>query len=64
MNWEQVEGRWNQVKGAAKVQWGKLTDDDLREVDGNKDRLVGKLQSAYGLSKEEAEKQVDDFKWQ
>lgn len=64
MNWDQVKGNWNQVKGAAKVKWGKLSDDDLLEIDGERDKLVGKLQEAYGIGKEEAEERIDDFNWQ
>ncbi len=64
MNWDQVKGNWNQLKGSAKVQWGKLTDDDLDVIEGNRDKLVGKIQEAYGVSKEEAEQQVEDFNWQ
>ncbi|MCB1859326.1 MAG: CsbD family protein [Gammaproteobacteria bacterium] len=63
MNWEQIKGNWNQLKGGVKVQWGKLTDDDLLEVEGDRDKLVGKVQEAYGISKEEAARQVDEFKW-
>ena len=63
MNWEQVKGNWNQLKGSAKIQWGELTDDDLQQVEGDRDKLIGKLQEAYGLSKEEAKRQVDEFNW-
>lgn len=63
MNWEQVKGNWNQLKGSAKVQWGKLTDDDLTEIEGDRDKLVGKLQEAYGITKEEAQREIDSFKW-
>lgn len=63
MNWEQVKGNWNQLKGSAKIQWGELTDDDLQQIEGDRDKLIGKLQEAYGLSKEEAERQADEFDW-
>src|SRR5690242_7721953 len=56
--WEKVKGSWNQTKGAVKEQWGKLTDDDLLEIEGRRDQLVGKIQTRYGISKEEAEAQV------
>lgn len=59
MNWEEVKGNWNQVKGDIKTRWGKLTDDDLTYIDGQRDRLKGKLQEAYGMSKEEAEREID-----
>ena len=61
MNWDQVKGNWNQFKGEVKAKWGKLTDDDLTVIDGNKDKLVGHLQEKYGYSKEEAERQVQDL---
>jgi len=61
MNWDRIEGNWKQIKGKAKVQWGKLTDDDFDVIAGKKDQLVGKIQESYGISKDEAEKQVDLF---
>jgi len=61
MNWDQVEGRWTQVKGAIREKWGKLTDDDLDVIAGKKDRLLGKLQERYGITKEEAEKQLQSW---
>ena len=56
--WEKIKGSWNQTKGAVKEQWGKLTDDDLLEIEGRRDQLVGKIQTRYGITKEEAEAQV------
>jgi uncharacterized protein YjbJ (UPF0337 family) len=61
MNWDQVEGKWKQMKGGVKKKWGKLTDDDLDVIAGNKDQLVGKVQERYGISREEAQKQVDSY---
>lgn len=61
MNWDIVKGKWSQVSGSAKSKWGELTDDDLQQVDGEREKLVGKVQEKYGLAKEEAEKQVDDW---
>lgn len=61
MNWEQIEGQWLQFKGTVKSRWGKLTDDDLAQVGGRKDQLVGKVQERYGIHKEQAEKQVDSW---
>jgi len=58
MNWDRIEGNWNQYKGSAKQQWGKLTDDQLNVASGKRDVLVGKIQEAYGISKDEAEKQM------
>jgi uncharacterized protein YjbJ (UPF0337 family) len=61
MNWEQVEGNWKQFSGKLKEKWGKLTDDDLTLIGGKKDQLVGRIQERYGIKKEEAEKQLDEF---
>ncbi len=62
MNKEEMKGQWNQIKGEVKKQWGKLTDDDLERIEGNRDKLVGKIQERYGKSKEEAEREVDTYK--
>jgi uncharacterized protein YjbJ (UPF0337 family) len=61
MNSDQIAGMWNQVKGKAKEQWGKLTDDDLDVINGKRDVLVGKLQERYGYAKEDAQKSADDW---
>jgi uncharacterized protein YjbJ (UPF0337 family) len=61
MNWEHVKADWSQVKGKVKSKWGKLTDDDLKTIEGKWDQLVGRLQHHYGYKKDEAERQVDDF---
>ena len=61
MNWEQVEGKWTQMKGSLRQQWGKLTDDDLDVIAGSKDKLVGRLQERYGIKKEEAQRQLDSW---
>lgn len=61
MNWDQVSGQWKQYKGKAKEKWGKLTDDEIDVVQGHRDQLVGKIQQKYGIGKEEAERQVDDW---
>jgi len=61
MNWDIVKGKWKQATGSAKTQWGKLTDDELTQIEGNRDKLIGKVQEKYGLAKEEAEKQVDSW---
>ncbi len=58
MNWDQIEGKWRQIQGQAKQRWGKLTDDEVARLSGNRDELVGRLQELYGISKEEADKQV------
>ncbi len=61
MNWDQVQGRWKQMKGSAKERWGKLTDDDFDQIAGRRDKLAGKLQVRYGIAKEEAEEQLDEW---
>ena len=61
MNWDQIKGKWTQFKGKAKEQWGDLTDDDLDRAEGGRDQLVGRIQERYGIAKEEAERQVDDW---
>jgi uncharacterized protein YjbJ (UPF0337 family) len=61
MNWDQVEGKWKQYKGKIKQKWGKLTDDDLDVIDGKRQVLVGKIQEHYGIAREVAEKQADEF---
>lgn len=61
MNWNIVEGNWKQFQGKVKTQWGKLTDDQLHVIGGKRDMLVGKIQEIYGISKEEAEKQIKVF---
>lgn len=61
MNWDQVKGKWKQFKGDAQKQWGKLTDDDFDQIEGDRQKLVGKVQERYGIAKEEAERQVDDW---
>ena len=58
MNWDRIEGNWKQFKGSAKEQWGKLTDDQLDMAAGRRDKLVGKIQETYGITKEESEEQV------
>jgi uncharacterized protein YjbJ (UPF0337 family) len=61
MNWDRIEGNWKQWKGAAKEQWGKLTDDDLDIVKGKREQLAGRIQERYGIAKDEAERQIDDW---
>jgi uncharacterized protein YjbJ (UPF0337 family) len=59
MNWDQMKGQWKQFQGRAKQQWGKLTDDDLTRIQGNRDELIGRLQERYGYAKEQAEREAD-----
>jgi len=59
MNNDIVKGKWKQVSGTLKANWGKLTDDDLQEIDGNLEKFQGKMQEKYGMSKDEAEKEFE-----
>ena len=61
MDWNIVEGNWKQFKGKVKTQWGKLTNDHLDVIAGKRDQLLGKIQESYGITKDEAEKQIRDF---
>ncbi len=61
MNWDCVEGNRELIKGRARQQWGKLTDDDLDVAAGKRDELIGKVQERYGIARDEAERQVDDW---
>ena len=61
MNWDRIEGNWKQFTGYAKEQWGRLTEDDLDVVAGKRDQLAGRIQEAYGLSKDAVEKQIADW---
>ena len=61
MNWQQIEGKWNVVKGQARQQWARLTDDDLANIHGKREELLGKIQERYGFAKEEAERQLDSW---
>jgi uncharacterized protein YjbJ (UPF0337 family) len=58
MNWETLKGNWTQLRGRVRMQWGKLTDDQLDVIEGRRDLLLGKLQEAYGVTEEEADRQV------
>jgi uncharacterized protein YjbJ (UPF0337 family) len=61
MNWTQVAGKWDQVRGQIQQQWGKLTDDDIAVARGSRDELVGRIKERYGIAKEEAARQVDSW---
>ena len=61
MNWDQVSGNWKQVKGKVQQTWGKLTNDDLDVIEGQRDQLVGRLQERYGIEKDEARRQIDEW---
>jgi uncharacterized protein YjbJ (UPF0337 family) len=61
MNWDQLSGKWSQVKGDIRQKWGRLTDDDMEIIAGSKDKFVGRIQERYGIAKEEAQRQLDDW---
>ena len=61
MNWDIVEGKWKQFAGSVQSQWGKLTDDDLDVIAGNRDKLAGRLQERYGWTKDEVEREITDW---
>jgi uncharacterized protein YjbJ (UPF0337 family) len=61
MNWDQIQGNWMKAKGKVRAQWGKLTDDDLMLIDGKREELTGRLQERYGIQKERAEKEIDEW---
>jgi uncharacterized protein YjbJ (UPF0337 family) len=61
MNWDQIQGNWKQMTGKVRETWGKLTDDELTKIAGQRDQLVGTIQKRYGIAKEEAEQQVRRF---
>lgn len=61
MNWDRIEGNWKQFSGKVQQQWGKLTNDDLDVIDGRREELAGRIQKVYGVSKDEADRQITDF---
>ena len=61
MNADILKGRWTQVKGDIRSKWGKLTDDDVTQIQGDTEKMIGKLQERYGLKREQAEKDLNDF---
>ena len=61
MNQDTLKGQWMQLKGKARQQWGKLTDDDLDQIEGNTEKLAGKLQERYGYAKDRAHQEIDSW---
>ena len=59
MDWNRIEGNWKQAKGQIKEKWGKLTDDDITQINGQREQLEGKIQERYGLAKDKARNDVD-----
>jgi uncharacterized protein YjbJ (UPF0337 family) len=61
MNWNRIEGNWKQLKGNVLEKWGELTNDDFDVVNGNRQQLAGKIQERYGIERDAAEKQIDEW---
>src|SRR5207244_1123927 len=61
MNTDTLKGQWKQMQGEIKGRWGKFTDDELTQIEGNFDKLVGKLQEHYGYEREQAAREINDF---
>jgi uncharacterized protein YjbJ (UPF0337 family) len=61
MNEDTLKGQWTQLKGAVREKWGKLTNDDLDQIQGKSEQLIGKIQQRYGIAREEAEEQLDSW---
>ena len=61
MNWDQINADWKEMKGKARVAWGKLTDDDLDQIRGNREQLEAAVQKRYGVAKEQAQRQVSEW---
>jgi len=59
MNTDVLKGKWQQLKGNVRKQWGKLTDDDVDQIQGDSEILRGRIQERYGRSKDEAQREVD-----
>jgi uncharacterized protein YjbJ (UPF0337 family) len=59
--WDKIAGQWKQFTGDIKRRWGNLTDDDMMEINGNREILAGKIQEKYAIAREEANKEID--KW-
>jgi uncharacterized protein YjbJ (UPF0337 family) len=64
MNNDRMAGAWHEIKGKVKAKWGKLTDDDLKQLEGHGEELAGKLQQRYGLARDEAEREAREFRRQ
>lgn len=61
MNWDVIQGKWDQMKGSVKKEWGELTDDELTQINGDRDKLAGKLQERYGWAKTDVDEKMNDF---
>jgi uncharacterized protein YjbJ (UPF0337 family) len=61
MNWDQIEGKWKQMKGSMKQKWGQLTDSDFDQIAGQREKFVGRLQERYGYTREQAQNEIDQW---
>ena len=61
MNWDRVEGNWKQLKGKVRQQWGRITDDQIDTIGGKREELTGRIQESYGISRDDAERQIRDW---
>ena len=61
MNQDTFKGQWTQIKGSIREQWGKLTNDDLDQVEGRAEQLIGRIQERYGIARDEAQRQFDSW---
>ena len=61
MNWDQVEGKWKQMKGSVREKWGKLTDSDYEQIAGSREKFIGRLQERYGYTREQAENSLNEW---
>ena len=61
MNWDQIEGKWKQMKGSIRQKWGQLTDSDFEQIAGNRDKFLGRLQERYGYTREKAETELNEW---
>jgi uncharacterized protein YjbJ (UPF0337 family) len=61
MNWDRIEGNWKQFTGKVREKWGYLNDNDLEKINGRRDQLEGVLQERYGIGRDVAKKNVDDW---
>jgi len=59
--WNRIQGNWKQIVGSVRQQWGKLTDDDIAQANGEREKLAGKIQERYGITQQEANRQIDEW---